>query len=126
MFDFYQKRKLKVILGSRYVQILVALAAFLVMWSAFTRYQIAVEMEDRRAQMEQEVQALQERKDALEVEVNYLSDERGIEAEMRRQFDVAKDGETVVVIVDEEEEEEPEIIIEPESTNDKHWYQFWR
>jgi len=124
MFDFYQKRKFKVVLGSHYVQAIVLVATIFVMVSAYTRYQIAVEMEDRRELMEQEAEALEERKNALETEVNYLSDERGIEAEMRRQFDVAKEGETVVVIV-EDEEEEVETYIEPESTKERRWYEFW-
>lgn len=126
MFDFYQKRKLQVILGSRYIQVLVLLVTLLMIWSAYTRYEIAEEMEARRIVVEQEAAALQARKDALESEVQYLSDERGIEAEMRRQFDVAKDGEQVVVIVEEEEDEGVETIPIAESTNDKRWYEFWR
>ncbi len=125
MFDFYQKRKLKVVLASRYVQAIVLILTLLVIWSAFTRFQIASEMGERRDQMEQEAMSLQVRKEALEVEVNYLSDERGIEAEMRRQFDIAKDGETVVVIV-EEDEEESETYITPAGTNEGRWYEFWR
>lgn len=125
MFDFYQKRKFKVLLGSRIVQGVIVVLTLLVVWSAFTRYQIAAEMEDRREQMEREAEALQERKDALQTEVDYLSDERGIEAEMRRQFDVAKEGEKVVVIVESEEEEVETIPIAP-STKEKSWYEFWR
>ena len=96
-----------------------------VAWSAFTRYQIASEMAERRDQVEQEAEVLRERKDDLESEVQYLSDERGIEAEMRRQFDVAKEGEKVVVIVDDEDGE-VEIIPLATSTNNKRWYEFWR
>lgn len=125
MFDFYQKRKIKTILSSRIVQGLVLIVTLFVIWSAFERYQIAVQMAERRETMEQEAVALQARKDALETQVNYLSDERGIEAEMRRQFDVAKEGEKVVVIVDEQS---PDNKIEPLSTSTpkKSWYEFWR
>lgn len=83
-------------------------------------------MEVRRVTVEAEATALQARKDALEAEVQYLSDERGIEAEMRRQFDVAKEGEKVVVIVEEEEDEQIETIEVEASTNEKRWYEFWR
>lgn len=125
MFDFYQKRKIKTILSSRIIQGLVLVVTLFVIWSAFERYQIAVQMAERRETMEQEAVALQARKDALETQVNYLSDERGIEAEMRRQFDVAKEGEKVVVIVDEQS---PDNKIEPLSTSTpkKSWYEFWR
>ena len=114
MLDFYQKRKLKVILASRIVQVLVVSVTLLVIWSAYTR----------RVEVEKEAQALQERKEALETEVQYLSDERGIEAEMRRQFDVAKDGEKVVVIV-EDESDSVETIPIATSTNERRWYEFW-
>ena len=124
MLDFYQKRKLKVILASRIVQVLVVSVTLLVIWSAYTRYQIADEMAERRVEVEKEAQALQERKEALETEVQYLSDERGIEAEMRRQFDVAKDGEKVVVIV-EDESDSVETIPIATSTNERRWYEFW-
>lgn len=125
MFDFYQKRKLRGFIGSRYTQAVLLVLALLIAWSAYGRFTIALEMQERRERVEAEAAALEARKDSLEAQVRYLSDERGIEAEMRRQFDVAKDGEQVVVIVDPQSENE----IEPlaSSTNEKvPWYQFWR
>ena len=124
MFDFYQKRKLKVILASRPIQAILLVITLFVIWSAYVRYDIASEMADRREVMEQEAQELQDRKDSLKTQVDYLSDERGIEAEMRRQFDVAKEGETVVVIV-EDEDDVVESIPVATSTNNKRWYEFW-
>lgn len=127
MFDFYQKRKLRSVINSPYTQGVILVLALMVGWSAYVRYDIAMEMKDRRIQAEQQAAALQARKDALEEEVQYLSNERGIEAEMRRQFDVALEGEQVVVIV-EDENDGP--IVEPLSTSTKleepKWYQFWR
>ncbi len=82
-------------------------------------------MEERRLKLETEAATLEERKNELQKQVEYLSHERGIEAEMRRQFDVALDGEQVVVIVEEETEEE----IQPlssSSTKKGAWYEFWR
>ncbi len=82
-------------------------------------------MASRRSALESEAEALKERKTELEKQVDYLSHERGIEAEMRRQFDVALEGEKVVVIVDPEKSEE----IQPlsASTTEKNaWYEFWR
>lgn len=125
MFDFYQKRKFKVVLASRPVQVFVLLVTLFVLWSAYVRYDIASEMAERRLMVEQEALKLQERKESLETQVNYLSDERGIEAEMRRQFDVAKEGEKVVVIV-EDEKSEVETIPLSTSTKESHWYEFWR
>ena len=92
------------------------------------RYDIAMEMKDRREVAEQQAVALQARKDALAEQVQYLSNDRGIEAEMRRQFDVALEGEQVVVIV-EEKSDEAEIMPLSSSTKKEKkgkWYQFWR
>lgn len=125
MLDFRQKRKLKTILTSRYTQGVLLALTLLVGWSAFTRYQIASEMAERREKMEAEAVTLEERKINLQKQVDYLSNERGIEAEMRRQFDVALEGEQVVVIIDPEEGE----AIQPLSSTTpktKAWYEFWR
>ena len=89
------------------------------------RYQIAEEMSDRRERASQEAALLRSQKDALQEQVEYLSNERGIEAEMRRQFDVALEGEQVVVIV----EPEAELEIQPLATSTEEetaWYQFWQ
>lgn len=127
MFDFYQKRKLRSVVNSRYTQIAIVLLVFAVGWSAYVRYDIAMEMKERRELAEQQVEELQHRKEELAEQVEYLSSDRGIEAEMRRQFDAALPGEKVVVIV-EEENNEP--VIEPLSgtstKSERRWYQFWR
>ncbi len=125
MLDFHQKRKLRTVLTSRYTQGFLLVLVIIVGWSAYTRYEIAKDMESRRSALESEAEALKERKAELEKQVDYLSHERGIEAEMRRQFDVALEGEKVVVIVDPEKSEE----IQPlsASTTEKNaWYEFWR
>jgi cell division protein FtsB len=125
MFDFYQKRKLRTLVNSRYTQGVLLFLVLLVGWSAFVRYQIAQEMLDRKEVAAQEAMLLRSQKDALQEQVDYLSNERGIEAEMRRQFDVALEGEQVVVIV--EPEAGPEI--QPMSTSTEEeaaWYEFWR
>jgi len=125
MFDFHQKRKLRTILTSRYTQGILGVLILIVGWSAFVRYEIAVDMAERRYSLESEAAALEARKAELGQQVDYLSHERGIEAEMRRQFDVALEGEQVVVIVDPEKAEE----IQPLSTSTSPkgaWYEFWR
>lgn len=126
MIDFYQKRKLRKVINSRYVQGFLLFLVVLVGWSAYTRFEIAMEMSARRQAAEAEAQELQIRKDSLFEQVEYLSNERGIEAEMRRQFDVALEGEQVVVIL---ENQSPEVLPLSTSSNledDTSWYQFWR
>ncbi len=90
------------------------------------RYDIASEMSERRVLAEQEAAALEARKETLEKRVEYLSSERGIEAEMRRQFDVALPGEQVVVIVEDKSNElEVTPLNSSTTTSPKKWYQFW-
>lgn len=130
MFDFYQKRKLRAYLNAPVTQIFLGFLVLWAAWSAYERFSIAMEMSDRRALAEQNAAALEARKAELQEQVDYLSNERGIEAEVRRQFDVALPGEQVVVIVDEEDEE-PEVMplgsgTTTEEEPKKRWYQFWR
>jgi len=125
MFDYYQKRKLRGIINSRYTQGFIILLALWVGYSAYVRFDIAMEMTDRREVAELKADELEVRKNELEEKVEYLSSERGLEAEMRRQFDVALPGEQVVVIV--EDEVTSEIMPLSTSTNEREdeWYQFW-
>jgi len=121
MLDFYQKRKLRTIVNSRATQVgLLLLAGFLI-WHAFERYTVAAMMAERRATVEQTAAALEARRADLEAEVRYLQDERGIEAEMRRQFDVALPGEEVVVIL----EDEPPEAIQPLATTTEESWSWW-
>jgi cell division protein FtsB len=126
MFDFQQKRKLRSAFESPITWGMLLVLCILMAMSAYDRYQIAKDMAERRAEVERELAALEERKVELESEVEYLKGERGIEAEMRRQFDVAKEGEQVVIIVEDETAEPPAMatttIPEPPS---RPWYRFW-
>lgn len=129
MFDFHQKRKLRAVVNSPFTQAVLLALAFMIAWSAYVRFDIAMEMRARRVQAELQAAALEARKVELEKQVRYLSSERGIEAEMRRQFDVALPGEQVVVIVEDEVkgvEVMPLSTTTPEKSAQRHWYQFWR
>lgn len=125
MLDFYQKRKLRAIANSRITQGILVLVVGFLLWNAFERYTVAQMMADRRIEVEQTAATLQARKESLEAEVRYLQDERGIEAEMRRQFDIALPGEEVVVIVEDDEEN----LIQPLATTtveaEADWWPFW-
>ena len=123
MFDFQQKRKMRVMAESRVVWVVLLILAAFISISAFERYTIAKDMAEDRAEAEAELEALNKRHSDLEAEVKYLSNERGIEAEMRRQFDVARDGEKVVVIVEAKLEN-----VAPVATTTavkRPWYRFW-
>lgn len=129
MFDFHQKRKLRTIVNAPITLWVILALTIVVGWSAYVRFDIAMEMRDRRIEAEKQTAALALQKETLQKRVEYLSSERGMEAEMRRQFDIALPGEQVVVIVDSEEQEQ-EISStskqRTEITTERRWYQFWR
>jgi cell division protein FtsB len=125
MFDFHQKRKLRAILESRITWVVLLILTALMSVSAYDRYRIARDMAERRDVVERELDALYERKAELEKDVQYLNGERGIEAEMRRQFDVAKEGEQIVIIVEDDEKAEPTEIATTSPKEERPWYRFW-
>ncbi len=126
MLDFYQRRKFKTVLTSPITKGLLVVLVLLTAYSAYTRYEIAKDMEGRRLDVESDVKRLEDQKDVLDKQVRYLSDDRGIEAEMRRQFDVALDNEQVVVIVEPEEDEINTGSSTYETAAEPAWYEFWR
>ncbi len=126
MFDFYQRRKFKTILSSKVTRVFLVVLVLLMGYSAYKRYSIAKDMERRRHEVESDVVRLQGQKEVLEKQVRYLSDDRGIEAEMRRQFDVALDNEQVVVIVEPEKDEIKTSSSTYETAKEPAWYEFWR
>ena len=124
MFDFQQKRKLRAILESRITWVLLLVIIVSIFVSAYDRYLIAKDMAGRRAAAEAELAALQARQTDLQKEVDYLSNERGIEAEVRRQFDVAREGEQVVIILGSDDlgASTTEATTTPST---RPWYRFW-
>lgn len=112
-------------MNSHFTQGFIIFLVLVVGWSAYVRFDTAMEMKERRIKAEEEVKLLQARKNTLDEQVQYLSDDRGIEAEMRRQFDVALEGEKVVVILEDEKEVVQPLSSTTEETLNK-WYQFWR
>lgn len=126
MFDFYQRRKLKSVLEAPITRVILLGLVLLMGWSAYVRFDIARDMEARRQQAEREITELKEHKAGLEKQVQYLSDERGIEAEMRRQFDVALNNEQVVVIVEPEGDEINSASSTYQTVEEPAWYEFWR
>ncbi|MBL7045502.1 MAG: septum formation initiator family protein [Parcubacteria group bacterium] len=100
MFDFHERRKLKQYAYSLpTVVVLLAIVAFLgnSVWSVYLKEQ---ETSERLEQRESYLKDISGRGEALEEEIDRLSSERGLEAELRSKFEVARSGEKVIVIVD--------------------------
>jgi len=127
MFDFKQKRQLKSIISSRITQVIILIITFFILLSTYNRYLIARDMDNRRAAVESEIVNLTERRESLEKEVKYLTNERGIEAELRRQFDIVREGEQLIIILDDVEAANSKKKEEttPVATSSRPWYRFW-
>ena len=123
MLQFYQKRSLRGWLHSPVALGVLGVIILFMVSVVYQRYSIEQEMVERREEAEAHLQQLETRRADLEKKVEYLSNERGIEAEMRRNFDVARPGEQVVIILDEEKK--PEIEPLDQKTKDEPWYKFW-
>jgi cell division protein FtsB len=102
MLDIYQKRKLRAFVQSKMTIGLLGVVAFVVAHAALERYMIHLDAADRHDAIQAEQQALTERANQLRQQVEYLESDRGVEAELRRQFSMTLPGEEVIVIVDED------------------------
>jgi cell division protein FtsB len=103
--------------------LVVALFAILLLglkglWGAWSKSQLAqknvVEAQARLADLYKE-------KESLKTTVDSLSTDRGVEAEIRKNFSVVKPGEKVITIV--ETAGGSQVPIDP--TSEKSWWQFW-
>ena len=72
-------------------------------WSVYQKAQFAKE---NRRMAEQELNELRTREAALQKELDRLNTPRGLEEEIRQQFDVGRSGERLIVLVDAPEPEE--------------------
>lgn len=103
MFDFYEKRKIRRVVYSRFFIGGVFLLTLLIGVSVYERFSIEREMADKLEERAEELEALKVRATLLETKVDHLKNERGIEEELRTRFDVAREGEQVIIIVDEDD-----------------------
>jgi cell division protein FtsB len=101
MFDFHEKRKIRKVLYSWFSIAGMFLVGGFVAFSAYGRYEVERDMAEKLVAREAELASLQHRASSLEASVLHLSDDRGIEEELRNRFDVAKEGEQVVIILDD-------------------------
>lgn len=127
MFDFHEKRKIRSWVFSKTAILVLVIAVGLLSYSVFERFTALQKISDKREQKEAELQELQQRAAALESDVTYLQQKRGVEEELRSRFDVAKEGEQVVVIVDDEAAQDTDLdaLAKPPGANEQRpWWKF--
>lgn len=116
-------------LRSHLVQGAVLLFIVFMGLQVFEQYQITQKTGDRRIAAETEYQQLEAQRAVLAEQVADLQNEYGVEAEIRRNFDVAREGEEVVIILEESMDAVPSrerasssYVTVPEPAP---WYRFW-
>ena len=77
--------------------------------STWQAYGIYKESREAKENTENSIKVLEEKKKNLEEKVFLFNTERGVEEEIRKKFQVAKDGEEIVIIVDRKNERETPI-----------------
>lgn len=92
--------------------------------SVFERFTVEREMAARQEQAAATLAELAARRAELEARVDDLAGDRGVETELRRNFDVARPGEQVVIILEDEPEPTTETV-PPPPLSPAPWYQFW-
>lgn len=85
----------------------MAVVAIVLAQGVWGVYQKERETRHNRSQIETQLAALKSRDAELREEIAYLQTDRGVEAELRRQFEVGREGEKLLLIVDRPIAEEP-------------------
>lgn len=109
-------------MNKKVITFLVLLLSVALSFSVYDRFVVEREVVGRLSETEAEYEDLQLRRDVLEDKVEYLRDDRGVEAEIRKHFDVAGEGEQVVVLL---EDERSEVVTTTESVRIEEKTSFW-
>jgi len=117
----FQKREDPVTLMKRRF----ALVALLVVVLVLARGAYSVLLKEResralRSDVEAELRDLKSREMEIRTDIAELASERGVERALRSEYELAREGESVIVIVGDDEEitEEPAPVVRP-------WWRFW-
>ena len=101
MIPFQERKKLRKILYSKVTLVILTLVLLVVArgaWGIHQKAQIAI---SERNIARHSLEELESRTKELEVSLELLNSEQGIEAEVRQKYTVARPGEEVVVVVDD-------------------------
>ncbi len=100
MHDFQKKKRIRKILYSPLVMIVLAILLIILVrgvWGVYTKAQLSAQNLERE-RLELEKLALRQK--SLASSIDYLKTDQGVENEIRTKFRAVKEGEKVVVIVD--------------------------
>lgn len=93
----------------------------------YHRLVVQRDMIERRKDVETEKMRLEDRHAEIQQKAEYIQSDAGIESEIRRNFDVAKAGESVIILV----EDESPVVVATDSASAtqrvevRPWWRFW-
>lgn len=125
MFDFYEKRKIKALLFSKFSILVIFLLTVWLLVSVYDRYQMERVVSERRSEQSEKRDVLQARASALEGKIAYFKSDKGIEEELRDRYGVVREGEQVIILLEDEESEGEEVSNEEPSSFFDFLF-FWR
>lgn len=122
----YLKRKqvIRKRLYGRTVRIILIIIIIFLIRPTWNIYKKSRESENNLKRAEQELMALELRKNELSKNLENIKSEEGRDEEIRSKLGVAKEGETVVVLVEKKEEPKPEVVVEKPSMFSRVWSAF--
>lgn len=98
--DFQKKRQLQNRIYSKTTVVILAIVIVILLRATWNMYQANVESQNNFYRVSGQLTALRTREDDLNSEIARLNTEKGTEEEIRKKFNVAKEGEGVVYVVD--------------------------
>ncbi len=121
MLEFQQKKKVRKILYSPVVLMILAIVFVILahaLWGVYQKVQISATNLERE---QIEFDKLSSREKSLASSIDYLKTDQGVESEIRSKFKLVKDGEKVAVIVDDK----PNIATSTATTTHSFWYKLF-
>lgn len=120
----FGKKKFVHMLYTTPVLVGMSICVVVLLLAVWQRYEVERRLHSQRLLIQSEEQAALEQRAALQAQVEYMEGEHGVEEEIRKHFDVAREGEQVVILIGD-----PAVSTVATTTPappKKPWYQFWR
>lgn len=126
MLEFYKRRKLKRVIYSWPVLLLMLIPVGYFMTVAGRAYLKEREAHENMLAATAELGRLKERQTMLNAEIARLSSDRGIEEELRDKYEVGKPGEHMILLVDPDKAQQDSMPpIKEKSFFGKLWEKIW-
>ncbi len=110
MRKYQQKKKVKSILGSRLVLVVVSILTLLLLSSSYGLYTKKKRVATLRDQAKNELSSAEEKTVVLDGDIAEVDSPHGREKIMRQKFNIKKPGEEVIVVTDPEKEDDDVVV----------------